>query len=75
MKRINIIFDALPETKEGDEAEILSIQIEKYENIYYPIDTSKTKQEKIITENDLGMGFPLGGEGCEGLFAGRREMD
>lgn len=37
LKRLEIIFDAKPNTPEGDEAEILSMLIENYEEIYYPI--------------------------------------
>jgi HTH-type transcriptional regulator/antitoxin HigA len=36
--RLEIIFDALPNTKEGDELEILSILIENYEKEHFPID-------------------------------------
>lgn len=38
LKRLEVIFDASPNTKEGDEAEILSLLIENYENQYYPIE-------------------------------------
>ena len=38
LNRLEVIFDALPNSKEGDEAEILSLLIENYENKYYPID-------------------------------------
>jgi len=37
LKRLEVIFDAPIETKEGDEAEILSLLIENYENEHYPI--------------------------------------
>lgn len=36
--RMEVIFDASPNTKEGDEAEILSLLIENYENQHYPIE-------------------------------------
>ncbi len=36
--RIEDIFDALANSKEGDEAEILSLLIENYENEFYPIE-------------------------------------
>jgi len=36
-KRLEIIFDSEPGTKEGDELEILSLLIEDYENKHYPI--------------------------------------
>lgn len=38
LERLEEIFDASPSTKEGDEAEILSLLIENYENQYYPIE-------------------------------------
>ena len=38
LKRLDEIFDAPPNTPEGDEAEILSILIENFENEHYPID-------------------------------------
>lgn len=37
LKRLEEIFHALTDTEEGDEAEILSILIEKYEDEHYPI--------------------------------------
>lgn len=39
LERLELIFDATPNSKEGDEAEILSLLIENYENQYYPIDS------------------------------------
>jgi len=38
LNRLEQIFDAKPDTKEGDEAEILSLLIENYENEHYPIE-------------------------------------
>ena len=38
IERIEIIFDAKPNTEEGDELEILSILIEKYEKENFPIE-------------------------------------
>lgn len=38
LERLAIIFDAATHTKEGDEADILSLLIENYENQYYPIE-------------------------------------
>ena len=37
LERINILFDAKPNTKEGDELDILVTLVEKYEQIHYPI--------------------------------------
>jgi len=38
IERLEEIFHAPADTKEGDEAEILSILIEKYEDEHYPIE-------------------------------------
>ena len=37
LKRLEVIFDSPIDSPEGDEAEILSILIEKYEDEHYPI--------------------------------------
>lgn len=37
LERLEVIFDASADTPEGDEAEILTILIEKYEDENYPI--------------------------------------
>ncbi len=37
MERLSFIFDAKKGSKDGDELEILSILIEKYENEHFPI--------------------------------------
>ena len=39
MERLELIFDASPNSKEGDEAEILLLLIENFENKYYPIES------------------------------------
>lgn len=39
LKRLEVIFDAQVDSTEGDEAEILTILIEKYEDQHYPIGT------------------------------------
>ena len=38
LKRLDVVFDAPPDTPEGDEAELLVILIEKYEDENYPIE-------------------------------------
>jgi len=38
LKRLEVIFDAPVNTAEGDEAELLGILIEKYEDDHYPIE-------------------------------------
>jgi HTH-type transcriptional regulator / antitoxin HigA len=39
LKRLEVIFDAPADTPAGDEAEILTILIEKFEDEHYQIDT------------------------------------
>ena len=60
LKRFEIIFDALPDTPEGDEAELLAILIEKYEEENYPIEAPdpieaiKFRMEQMdMNNNDL----------------------
>lgn len=38
LQRLDVIFDAPPDTPEGDEAELLVILIEKYEDENFPIE-------------------------------------
>ena len=38
LKRLEIIFDSEPGTKDGDELEILALLIERYEDIHFPIE-------------------------------------
>lgn len=60
LERLELIFDAKPGTKEGDELEILGILIEKYENEFFPIELPdpieaiKFRMEQMnYTQNDL----------------------
>ncbi len=38
LKKLELVFDAPPETEQGNEAEILALLIEHYENVHYPIE-------------------------------------
>jgi HTH-type transcriptional regulator / antitoxin HigA len=38
LNRMEEIFDASERTKEGEEAELLALLIDNYENVHYPID-------------------------------------
>ena len=60
LNRMEEIFDASPNSKEGDEAEILSLLIEDYENKLYPIEAPdpieaiKIRMEEMnIKQKDL----------------------
>jgi len=60
LERLEVIFDAAPNSIEGDEAEILSMLIDNYENQYFPIDAPdpieaiKIRMEEMnIKQKDL----------------------
>ena len=60
LQRLEIIFDALPNTIEGDEADILSLLIDNYENQYHvieapdPIEAIKIRMEEVnLKQKDL----------------------
>lgn len=60
LERLEVIFDAPVDTKEGDEAEILALMIENYENEHYPIEAPdpieaiKIRMEELnIRQKDL----------------------
>jgi HTH-type transcriptional regulator/antitoxin HigA len=60
LKRLEVIFDAPIDSKEGDEAEILSLLIENHENEHYaiaapdPIEAIKIRMEELnIRQKDL----------------------
>ena len=38
LKRIEVIFDSEPETEEGDELELLSLLIDNFEKVHYPVE-------------------------------------
>ena len=60
LKRLEIIFDAPIDSEDGNEAEILSMLIENYENKYYlieapdPIEAIKIRMEEMnLKQKDL----------------------
>lgn len=60
LTRLEIIFDASPNSTEGDEAEILTVLIDNYENQFYqieapdPIEAIKIRMEEMnIKQKDL----------------------
>jgi HTH-type transcriptional regulator/antitoxin HigA len=55
LDRLNVIFDATIDTKEGDEAEILSLLIENYENEHYPIEAPDPIEAIKIRMEELNM--------------------
>lgn len=55
LKRLEQIFHAPVDSKEGDEAEILSILIEKYEEEHYPIDAPDPIEAIKFRMEQMGM--------------------
>lgn len=53
--RLELIFDAPIDTQEGDEAEILSLLIENYENEHYPIEAPDPIEAIKIRMEELNM--------------------
>ncbi len=60
LRRLDAIFDAAPDTAEGDEAEILSLLVEDYEEQYHaiaapdPIEAIKIRMEEMnLNQKDL----------------------
>jgi len=58
LKRLEILFDSPADTPEGDEADILGLLIEKYEEEHYPIDAPdpieaiKFRMEQMNMDNN-----------------------
>ena len=55
LKRLEVIFDASPNSKEGDEAEIISLLIENYENQHYPIESPDPIEAIKIRMEEMNM--------------------
>jgi len=55
LQRLEMIFDAKVDTKEGDEAEILSLLIENFENEQYPIEAPDPIEAIKIRMEELNM--------------------
>jgi HTH-type transcriptional regulator/antitoxin HigA len=55
LQRLEIIFDAPVDSIEGDEAEILSLLIENYENEHYPIEAPDPIEAIKIRMEELNM--------------------
>lgn len=55
LKRLEQIFHAPIDSKEGDEAEVLSILIEKYEEENYPIEAPDPIEAILFRMEQMGM--------------------
>ena len=79
LKRLEIIFDAKPGSEEGNELELLSILIDKYEKEVYPIemadpvDAIKFRMEQLgMKQKDLGKIIGLNSRANEILHRKRK---
>jgi HTH-type transcriptional regulator/antitoxin HigA len=58
LKRLDVVFDSPADTPEGDEADILGLLIEKYEDEHYPIEAPdpieaiKFRMEQMNMDNN-----------------------
>lgn len=80
IKRLERIFHAEPDTKEGDEAELLTILIEKYEDEHYPIEAPDPieaikfcMEQMNMTNKDLAEIIGYKSRVSE-IFNGRRKL-
>jgi HTH-type transcriptional regulator / antitoxin HigA len=62
LERVEVIFDAIPNSVEADELDILVTLIEKYEQIHYPIPEPDPieaikfmMEQRGMTQNELGI--------------------
>lgn len=55
LKRLEVIFDAAPNSKDGDEAEILALLIDEYENKFFPIDAPDPIEAIKIRMEEMNM--------------------
>jgi len=54
LKKIDALFDAKPNTPEGDEFELLSLLIDNYEEEHYPIEAIKFRMDQMgLRQKDL----------------------
>ncbi|MGB3183430.1 MAG: transcriptional regulator [Cyclobacteriaceae bacterium] len=55
LARLEDVFDAAPDTPEGDEAEILSLLIESYEDKHFPIEAPDPVDAIKIRMEEMGL--------------------
>jgi len=79
LKRLEVIFDALPGTPQGDELEVLGILVHNYENEHFPIDLPdpieaiKFRMEQLgYNQNDLAKQIGLKSRASEILTRKRK---
>lgn len=55
LKRLETVFDAPIDSVEGDEAELLSMLIENYENVHFPIEAPDPIEAIRIRMEEMDM--------------------
>ena len=55
MLRIDALMDAVPDTEEGDELDILATLVEAYEQNHFPIDTPDPVEAILFRMEQLGI--------------------
>jgi len=55
MLRIDALMDAVPDTEEGDELDILATLVEAYEQNHFPIDTPDPVETILFRMEQLGI--------------------
>ena len=55
LQRLEVLFDAAPDSDEGDEAEILTVLIENYEQSHYSIDAPDPIEAIKIRMEDMNL--------------------
>lgn len=51
LARISEIFDAEPNTPEGDELDVLATLVEAFEDAHYPTEKHQMKLDDLVSEN------------------------
>ena len=81
LKRLELVFDSPADTPEGDEADILGLLIEKYEDEHYPIEAPdpieaiKFRMEQMNMDNkDLAKVIGYKSRVSE-IFNGKRKLN
>ncbi len=55
MQRIDALMDALPDTEEGDELDVLATLVEAYERNHFPIDSPDPVEAILFRMEQLGI--------------------
>ena len=70
MLRIDALMDAVPDTEEGDELDILATLVEAYEQNHFPIDTPDPVEAILFRMEQMG----IDRKGLEPFLGGRSRV-